>query len=118
MEAELVGWKPVKDIFGDRGVLKKILVEGTEWERPNEGSKVELVGCARLPDGTVFEEFPEGSELKFTVDEEEVGTSTEQENSFFVRSSSLPFSTTNFIFHRRVSGLRWTRQSSNRNEKR
>ena len=85
-----MGWKPVKDILGDKGVLKKILVEGTEWERPNEGSKVQLVGLAKLPDGTVFDEFPEGSELKFTVDEEEVGTRTKEKNSCCVRPSPFP----------------------------
>lgn len=38
----------VEDVTGDGAVVKKILVESSEWKRPNEGAKVRAAAC--LPD--------------------------------------------------------------------
>lgn len=38
---ELVSWKTVSDITKDRKVLKKILMEGEGYERPNDGAVVQ-----------------------------------------------------------------------------
>lgn len=36
----LVSWRKIEDIHGDGTLVKKVLQEGTGWERPNEGSDV------------------------------------------------------------------------------
>ncbi|KAJ9517315.1 hypothetical protein QJQ45_016684 [Haematococcus lacustris] len=72
VDLELVGWHKVENVSDDGGVVKKTLVESSEWKRPNEGAKVTLRGVGRLEDGTVFDQWAEGSDLTFTTDEEQV----------------------------------------------
>ena len=39
-EVELLSWTSVKDICGDGGVFKKVLVEGKKWEMPKDLDEV------------------------------------------------------------------------------
>jgi len=43
-ELELKSWLKVEDVNRDGTIIKKILVEGEGWERPNEGATVEVTG--------------------------------------------------------------------------
>lgn len=58
-EVELLSWTSVKDICGDGGIFKKILVEGKKWESPKENDEVRVKYEAKLSDGTVFSKSPE-----------------------------------------------------------
>lgn len=69
---ELKSWNKVESLTTDGGVVKKVLVEGEGYKKPSGGVKVKLTGYARLLDGTVIEEFPEGKELEFVTEEEQV----------------------------------------------
>lgn len=40
LRLELVSWKTVVDVTGDKKILKKIQRTGEGFERPNEGSQV------------------------------------------------------------------------------
>ncbi|KAL0460443.1 UNVERIFIED_CONTAM: Peptidyl-prolyl cis-trans isomerase FKBP65 [Sesamum latifolium] len=51
---ELLSWKTVSNVTDDKKVIKKILKEGEEYERPNEGAVVKLKLIGKLQDGTVF----------------------------------------------------------------
>jgi tetratricopeptide (TPR) repeat protein len=72
MEISLLGWKKVERVTDDGAVVKKTLVDTTEWQRPNDGAKCVVTYEARLADGTVFDRRGEDNPLHFTVDEEEV----------------------------------------------
>lgn len=37
---ELVSWKTVSEVTGDKKIIKKILKDGEGFERPNEGAIV------------------------------------------------------------------------------
>nr|XP_018625121.1 peptidyl-prolyl cis-trans isomerase FKBP65-like isoform X2 [Nicotiana tomentosiformis] len=52
---ELISWKTVVDVTGDKKVLKKLIKAGEGYDRPNEGSLVKVVYIGKLQDGTVFE---------------------------------------------------------------
>ncbi|XP_019261856.1 PREDICTED: 70 kDa peptidyl-prolyl isomerase-like isoform X2 [Nicotiana attenuata] len=52
---ELISWKTVVDVTGDKKVLKKLIKVGEGYDHPNEGSLVKVVYIAKLQDGTVFE---------------------------------------------------------------
>ncbi|XP_059668285.1 70 kDa peptidyl-prolyl isomerase-like [Cornus florida] len=52
---ELVSWKSVIDVTGDKKVLKKILKAGEGFDHPNEGSVAKVMYIGKLEDGTVFE---------------------------------------------------------------
>jgi len=39
-DVELIAWRSVKDICGDGGVSKKIIVEGEKWEKPKDLDEV------------------------------------------------------------------------------
>ncbi|KAE8699558.1 70 kDa peptidyl-prolyl isomerase [Hibiscus syriacus] len=72
---ELISWKTVTEVTDDKKVIKKILKEGEGYERPNEGSVLEVKLIGKLQDGTVFlkKGQAEGEELfKFKTDEEQV----------------------------------------------
>eukprot|EP00271_Cylindrocystis_brebissonii_P015505 TRINITY_DN38413_c0_g1_i1.p1 TRINITY_DN38413_c0_g1~~TRINITY_DN38413_c0_g1_i1.p1 ORF type:complete len:597 (-),score=203.22 TRINITY_DN38413_c0_g1_i1:734-2524(-) len=74
IDLELVSWKSVEKVTDDEGVMKKVLVEGEGYEKPNDGAKVTGRYVARLQDGTVFEMkgHEEGSPFEFLTDEEQV----------------------------------------------
>eukprot|EP00959_Pyramimonas_sp_CCMP1952_P250158 5229131-Pyramimonas_sp.AAC.3 len=58
-------------VEADGSVTKKTLKEGEGWNRPNEGAKVGVRLAGYLPDGTKFEETPEGELTRWMVDEEQ-----------------------------------------------
>ncbi|WP_198359705.1 hypothetical protein, partial [Streptomyces fildesensis] len=51
---DLLSWKTVSEVTDDKKVIKKTLVEGEGYERPNDGSIVKLRLIGRLQNGTVF----------------------------------------------------------------
>ena len=59
----------MQDVKSDGGIIKKTLVETSDWNKPNPEAKVVVRFTASLPDGTVFEERGEGNELHFAADE-------------------------------------------------
>eukprot|EP00898_Chlorokybus_atmophyticus_P000263 jgi/Chlat1/1237/Chrsp115S00751 len=67
-EVELLSWKSVKDITKDGGVIKKILAEGTDHEKPKHNDEVLVTYTAKLQDGTVVKQSPEGG-VEFTLKE-------------------------------------------------
>ncbi|KAF7837062.1 70 kDa peptidyl-prolyl isomerase-like [Senna tora] len=71
---ELVSWRTVSDITKDRKVLKKTLKEGEKYERPNDGSVVQVKLIGKLQDGTIFIKKGHDDEqpFEFKVDEEQV----------------------------------------------
>ncbi|RVW15867.1 Peptidyl-prolyl cis-trans isomerase FKBP65 [Vitis vinifera] len=52
---ELISWKSVIDIMGDKKVLKKIMKVGEGFDRPSEGSLAKVAYIGKLENGTVFE---------------------------------------------------------------
>eukprot|EP00270_Netrium_digitus_P011513 TRINITY_DN366_c0_g1_i10.p2 TRINITY_DN366_c0_g1~~TRINITY_DN366_c0_g1_i10.p2 ORF type:complete len:111 (+),score=17.52 TRINITY_DN366_c0_g1_i10:2736-3068(+) len=57
---ELVSWKTVEKVTDDYKVMKKILVDGEGYERPNEGATVEVQIVTRLQaTGDVVDQFGE-----------------------------------------------------------
>ncbi|MBA0651525.1 hypothetical protein Goklo_018841 [Gossypium klotzschianum] len=70
---ELVSWKSVSDITKDKKVLKKIVKEGEGYERPNDGTVVQVKLIGKLPDGTIFIKKGYDEEpFEFKIDEEQV----------------------------------------------
>ncbi|CAI7872926.1 unnamed protein product [Closterium sp. NIES-53] len=67
-EVELLSWISVKDICGDGGVFKKILVEGKKWETPKDMDKVTVKYEVRLHDGTVVTKTGDGGEQFYLKD--------------------------------------------------
>ncbi|KAF5750318.1 hypothetical protein HS088_TW03G00652 [Tripterygium wilfordii] len=55
VQLELVSWRSVIDITGDKKVLKKIIKPGEGFDRPNEGSLVKVIYIGKLEDGTIVE---------------------------------------------------------------
>nr|AFK48238.1 unknown [Lotus japonicus] len=71
---ELVSWKTVSEVTGDKKIIKKILKDGEGFERPNEGAIVKLKLIGKLQDGTVFLKKGHDEEelFEFKTDEEQV----------------------------------------------
>ncbi|KAF3667525.1 putative serine carboxypeptidase-like 18-like [Capsicum annuum] len=80
IDLELVSFKPVINLTGDLGVLKKILKEGEGTLTANEGAAVTIRYTAKLEDGTLFEKrgFDGVDALKFITDEEQVVAGLDQ----------------------------------------
>ncbi|XP_058103194.1 70 kDa peptidyl-prolyl isomerase-like [Magnolia sinica] len=74
IELELVSWKTVTEVTPDKKVLKKILKEGENYERPNDGAVVTVKLIGKLQDGTVFlkKGHDEEEPFEFKTDEEQV----------------------------------------------
>ncbi|KAH1257919.1 Peptidyl-prolyl cis-trans isomerase FKBP65 [Glycine max] len=73
IKLELVSWKIVADVTGDKKILKKIKNLGEGFDRPNEGSQVKVIYLCKGEDGTIIES--KGSEeepFEFTTQEEQV----------------------------------------------
>lgn len=66
----LVSWKKVENVEGT-DVVKKILKESSDWQRPNSGATVTVSYRGTLPDGTVFDERTTENPLCFVIDEEQ-----------------------------------------------
>ncbi|GKV28603.1 hypothetical protein SLEP1_g37626 [Rubroshorea leprosula] len=70
---ELVSWKTVSDVTKDMKVLKKILKEGEGYDRPNDGTVVQVKLIGKLDEGTIFVKKGHDEEpFEFKVDEEQV----------------------------------------------
>lgn len=74
MSLELVSFKAVKEVTEDKKIIKKILKEADGYEKPSDGTVVQIRYTAKLQDGTIFEKKGyEGEEpFQFVVDEEQV----------------------------------------------
>ncbi|XP_016455639.1 peptidyl-prolyl cis-trans isomerase FKBP62 isoform X2 [Nicotiana tabacum] len=74
IDLELVSFKPVINVTGDLGVLKKIVKEGEGTLTANEGAAVTIRYTTKLEDGTLLEKrgFDGEDALKYTTDEEHV----------------------------------------------
>ncbi|GMN53273.1 hypothetical protein TIFTF001_022410 [Ficus carica] len=62
IQLELISWKSVVNITGDKKLVKKIIKPGEGFGHPNEGSFVKVIYTGKLEDGSVFES--RGSEEK------------------------------------------------------
>lgn len=79
IDLELVSFKPVINVTGDLGVLKKILKEGEGLLTASEGAAVTIRYTAKLEDGTLLEKRGfDGEALKFLTDEEQVVAGLDQ----------------------------------------
>ncbi|KAL8460083.1 hypothetical protein ACS0TY_031845 [Phlomoides rotata] len=70
---ELVSWKTVVDVKGDKKILKKITKKGEAFDRPNQGSLAKVIFIGKLEDGTIVER--RGSEeapFEYVCGEEQV----------------------------------------------
>ncbi|XP_030463597.2 70 kDa peptidyl-prolyl isomerase-like isoform X2 [Syzygium oleosum] len=55
IQLELIAWKSVVDVTGDKKVLKKIVRAGEGFDHPNEGSVVKVAYTGKFEDGGIFE---------------------------------------------------------------
>nr|POE57277.1 peptidyl-prolyl cis-trans isomerase fkbp65 [Quercus suber] len=79
IKLELVSWKSVVDVTGDKKVLKRITKVGEGFDRPNEGSVVKVTYYGKLKDGTVFERKGSNEEpFEFTTLEEQINESLDR----------------------------------------
>ncbi|XP_073260359.1 peptidyl-prolyl cis-trans isomerase FKBP62 isoform X2 [Populus alba] len=71
---ELLSWKTVSDVMKDKKVMKKILKEGESYERPDDGTVVQVKLIGKLEDGTIFVKkgHEEEPPFEFKIDEEQV----------------------------------------------
>ncbi|KAJ4841871.1 Peptidyl-prolyl cis-trans isomerase fkbp65 [Turnera subulata] len=71
---ELISWNSVSDVTKDKKVMKKILKEGEGYERPNDGTVVQVKLIGKLIDGTIFVKKGHDEEppSEFKIDEEQV----------------------------------------------
>lgn len=74
MSLELVSFKAVKEVTEDKKIIKKILKEADGYEKPSDGTVVQIRYTAKLQDGTIFEKkgYEGGEPFQFVVDEEQV----------------------------------------------
>ncbi|XP_020219678.2 70 kDa peptidyl-prolyl isomerase [Cajanus cajan] len=73
IKLELVSWKIVTDVTGDKKILKKINRVGEGFDRPNEGSQVKVIYVCKHEDGTIIERKGSDEEpFEFTTQEEQV----------------------------------------------
>jgi len=57
-EVELISWASKDDLFGDEGVIKTQLKEGSGWKNPKDSDEVLLSVKVVAADGTIVEEKP------------------------------------------------------------
>ncbi|KAH9297279.1 hypothetical protein KI387_028961, partial [Taxus chinensis] len=71
---ELISLKSVREITGNKKVIKKILKEGEGYGKPSDGTVVQIRYTAKLQDGTVFEKkgFEGEDSFQFIIEEEQV----------------------------------------------
>jgi FKBP-type peptidyl-prolyl cis-trans isomerase len=55
-EVELISWSSRDDLFGDEGVIKQQLKEGSGWKTPHDGDEVLISLKVVAKDGSVVEE--------------------------------------------------------------
>ncbi|XP_073221793.1 70 kDa peptidyl-prolyl isomerase-like isoform X2 [Cicer arietinum] len=79
IKLELVSWKVVTDIVGDKKILKKINIAGEGFDRPNEGSQVKVIYFCKGEDGNIIETKGSKEEpFEFTTQEEQVNEGLER----------------------------------------
>ncbi|CAA0827513.1 Peptidyl-prolyl cis-trans isomerase FKBP65 [Striga hermonthica] len=66
-DVELISWYPIRDISGDGGILKKIIVEGEGWATPSNDDEVLVKYVAKCENGKVISESNEGLEFSLTI---------------------------------------------------
>lgn len=72
IEMTLVSWKKVDDVVSPGKVIKKILVETDDWQRPNAGAEVKVTFVGRHADGTVFDQRgEEDNPFSFITEEDQ-----------------------------------------------
>ncbi|KAJ6723656.1 PEPTIDYLPROLYL ISOMERASE [Salix koriyanagi] len=71
---ELLSWKTVSDVMKDKKIMKKTLKEGEGYERPDDGTVVQVKLIGKLEDGTIFVKkgHEEEPPFEFKIDEEQV----------------------------------------------
>ncbi|KAJ6680390.1 PEPTIDYLPROLYL ISOMERASE [Salix purpurea] len=71
---ELLSWKTVSDVMKDKKVMKKTLKEGEGYERPDDGTVVQVKLIGKREDGTIFVKkgHEEEPPFEFKIDEEQV----------------------------------------------
>eukprot|EP00931_Biecheleriopsis_adriatica_P118668 TRINITY_DN94015_c0_g1_i1.p1 TRINITY_DN94015_c0_g1~~TRINITY_DN94015_c0_g1_i1.p1 ORF type:complete len:582 (-),score=196.91 TRINITY_DN94015_c0_g1_i1:76-1821(-) len=69
-EVELISWMSKDDLFGDEGVIKSLVTEGSGWKKPSKGSEVLLSLKAEGPDGSVMEEL---ENVEYTLGSDKLG---------------------------------------------
>ncbi|KAF9669497.1 hypothetical protein SADUNF_Sadunf14G0113600 [Salix dunnii] len=71
---ELLSWKTVSDVMKDKKVMKKTLKEGEGYERPDDGTVVQVKLIGKLEDGTIFVKkgHEEEPPFEFKIDEGQV----------------------------------------------
>ncbi|CAI8613777.1 unnamed protein product [Vicia faba] len=73
IKLELVSWKIVTDITGDKKILKKINRPGEGFDRPNEGSHAKVIYFCKGEDATIIDRKGSKEEpFEFTIQEEQV----------------------------------------------
>ncbi|KAL1813451.1 hypothetical protein ACET3Z_023516 [Daucus carota] len=73
IDLELISWKSVTDVMGDKKVLKKIVRDGNGFDRPNDGSQAKVIYTGKLEDGTIFERKGSDEEpFEYTCFEEQI----------------------------------------------
>ncbi|XP_061369920.1 peptidyl-prolyl cis-trans isomerase FKBP65-like [Gastrolobium bilobum] len=73
IKLELVSWKIVTDVTGDKKIIKKIKKAGEGLDRPNEESQVKVIYLCKREDGTIIERKGSDEEpFEFTILEEQV----------------------------------------------
>ncbi|KAL2895805.1 Peptidyl-prolyl cis-trans isomerase FKBP65 [Bienertia sinuspersici] len=53
---ELLSWRRVVDVLGDKKILKKVISAGEGFVYPNEGSLVKVIYVGKQEDGSIFEQ--------------------------------------------------------------
>ncbi|XP_021744682.1 70 kDa peptidyl-prolyl isomerase-like [Chenopodium quinoa] len=53
---ELLSWRSVVDVLGDKKILKKVISAGEGFVYPNEGSLVKVIYVGKREDGVIFEQ--------------------------------------------------------------
>merc|ERR1719162_166709 len=63
-EVELISWVSKEDLFGDEGVIKTQLEEGSGWKSPKDGDEVLMSFKTQAADGSILEER---SDFEYTI---------------------------------------------------
>ncbi|KAJ6332214.1 hypothetical protein OIU76_010576 [Salix suchowensis] len=62
-DIEMLSWISIRDLTGDGGILKKIIMEGEGWATPRDGDEVLVKYEARLETGMLVSKSEEGVEF-------------------------------------------------------
>ncbi|KAL8162931.1 hypothetical protein V2J09_014420 [Rumex salicifolius] len=62
-DVEMISWTSIRDITGDGGVMKKIIIEGEGWATPRDGDEVSVQFEARLENGVLVSKSKENTDF-------------------------------------------------------